>query len=815
MLITHNLKAAWRNILKYKVQNTISVLCLSVGVILFGITLYCTNIIWQNDKHIYDANRIKCSIYQNKEFKEFFTYNELGEISKLPSVKSLIYRSCTFYPRVDSIDFQNGKFAVYTRDVHTRTDEEYPDEEIIPFPCSYNLIPTIEVSPEWLADNNFYSAITGKKIGTLKRGMVILDKLLSERLFGKDVNPTGRKIEVLEGEPIINDVVYSTTYMGERGRMYVVADNTERNSQNSIINDYIEYIIKDGCTQEDLKKDLSQLFPDSEIKSHALSERQGWNFMFSISIMIFLGISVLVIGMSGYLKMQLQLFLLRSREMTLRRCNGAKPFELFMLLCTEVFIIFCIVAIISILLSIGISECVMPIIRKYGLSNSMDICPQVIYNTEILVISITFICAIVIAWCIVRKILKSPLYYSVGHGYSQNSLWNGTMQTTQYLVTVILFSIMTWLLFFFNAKTSQRYRVDPEHFKNIADIRATEFHDDVIKLPSVEKVALRGIYKREVKKRLDKVNQTLIPSLKSYNDSTNLYHWAVTDPEYFAIFKKQIVEKQTHNGDRAMDIPVFTCLENVDSIKNILSLRYKTSNELHVLPNGNQYALIGFTSSSDFRYGVGYMERFYIIRDRDKYVNETKFGERYLPLKQYVMPKNNDIEKFKSEYKALWHKNNPKAPNDVEIPILTVYETEFPEVLFTKYLSELICILASICIICIILTVYSSISLETRGKQKEVAIRKVNGAKTGDIVMLFGRYYIVTLGIAFGIALLIYIAAYNITLYKDHDTTEEIMLELAAFLVSMVIISLVTLLTVWQKIYKISHINPALLIKKE
>ena len=35
------------------------------------------------------------------------------------------------------------------------------------------------------------------------------------------------------------------------------------------------------------------------------------------------------------------------------------------------------------------------------------------------------------------------------------------------------------------------------------------------------------------------------------------------------------------------------------------------------------------------------------------------------------------------------------------------------------------------------------------------------------------------------------------------------------YLVSIATITLVTLLTVWQKIYKISHINPALLIKKE
>ena len=35
--LLHNLKTAWRNLLKYKVQNIISIACLAVGVVCFAV----------------------------------------------------------------------------------------------------------------------------------------------------------------------------------------------------------------------------------------------------------------------------------------------------------------------------------------------------------------------------------------------------------------------------------------------------------------------------------------------------------------------------------------------------------------------------------------------------------------------------------------------------------------------------------------------------------------------------------------------------------------------------------------------------------
>ena len=122
-----------------------------------------------------------------------------------------------------------------------------------------------------------------------------------------------------------------------------------------------------------------------------------------------------------------------------------------------------------------------------------------------------------------------------------------------------------------------------------------------------------------------------------------------------------------------------------------------------------------------------------------------------------------------------------------------------------------------ISLLCIIITVYSSIALETRGRQKEVAIRKVNGAKTWDIVKMFSRYYVKTLSISFciGLFLPVLVCIAIISATSTNETLEIISVFGGLYCLAILVIALVTLLTVWQKIYKISHINPALLIKKE
>lgn len=801
MLITHNLKAAWRNILKHKVQNTISVLCLSVGVLLFGITLHFTNNIWENrGKHLFQSDRVYCRFYQDNAFNVLSSIGvneglkEIERINQLPSVEKLIYISDYFLTDTNIHDsLGNG-----------RSGE-----------MQYKI-----VSPDWLADNNYRSIANDKKIGVLKPGTIVYN---SPRRDLEDSNWIGATISCFGKKHKITDVVYSTTSFDECTKFYIVADKNATYYNFSTYDLYC--IVKKGHTKEQFISELKNLYPDKRIKWNPDYVEDKAMVVIAIICLMLLGSSVLIIGMSGYLKMQLQLFLLRSREMALRRCNGAKPFQLFMLLCYELLIVFGFTAVISILFSIALADHSIPLMQKLGAR--LMIYPQLIYDTELYIVIATLLCAIGIAWIVVRKTLKSPLSQTVGRSFTQRTLWNGAMQVVQYLVTIILFfAIILTFTCMSEAIGQYKKNIDPDYFKSVlcvslpltTDSIRNEIDKEAKKLPSIEKKAFYRFIHASILIKEDSISNSI---KHVQDDSTHYFYGYVIDTEYLSMFKHEITEK-IDSGEGIHTVPVFASKEEADSIKHLLSLKYSTSDEETLLPDGNKYVRIGYTDDTSKRIGVYHNTHFYIIKDVDKYSangENVKAEVDDSDRRMYVIPKNNDVNLFSKEYDALCHKHLPNLPSDFHYPANSVYDLDFIDDQIIRFVGELISILTAISILCIILTVYSSISLETRGKQKEVAIRKVNGAKTRDIVMLFSRYYIVTLCTAYVLSLLIGVAlifVICITANGLHGwTSEETRVCITCYLESIATITLVTLLTVWQKIYKISHINPALLIKKE
>ena len=798
MLITHNLKAAWRNILKHKVQNTISVLCLSVGVLLFGITLYFTNVLWEKQgKQLFQSDRVFCKFYKDNAFYPIGVnegLKEIERINQLPSVEKLIYIS--HYYQTDT-------------NIHDSLGNGRSGE------TQYKI-----VSPDWLADNNFRSIANDKKIGVLKPGTIVYN---SPRRNLKNSNWIGATISCYGKKHKITDVVYSTTSFDECTQFYIVA-----NKNAPFYNNFLTYecncIIKKGHTKEQFISELNKLYPDYKIKWNQDYEVERTMMIIAIICLMLLGSSVLIIGMSGYLKMQLQLFLLRTREMALRRCNGAKPFQLFMLLCYELLIVFGFTAVISILFSIALADYAIPLMQKLGAR--LMIYPQFIYDTELYIVIATLLCAIGIAWIVVHKTLKSPLSQTVGRSFTQRTLWNGAMQVVQYLVTIILFfAIILTFTCMSEAIGQYKKNIDPDYFKSVLCVNLPistdswkKLNKEAIELPSIEKKAFYRFIHASILIKEDSISNSI---KHVQEDSTRYFYGYVIDTEYLSMFKHEITEKMD-SGEGIHTVPVFASKEEADSIKHLLSLKYSTSDEETQLPDGNKYVRIGYTDDTSKRIGVYHNTHFYIIKDVDKYSSNgenVKAKVNDCDIRMYVIPKNNDVDLFKKEYDALWHKHWPDAPSDFHYPINSVYDLDFKDDQIIRFIGELISILTAISILCIILTVYSSISLETRGKQKEVAIRKVNGAKTRDIVMLFSRYYIVTLCTAYVLSLLIGVALIFviwITANGLHGwTSEETRVCITCYLESIATITLVTLLTVWQKIYKISHINPALLIKKE
>ena len=120
-------------------------------------------------------------------------------------------------------------------------------------------------------------------------------------------------------------------------------------------------------------------------------------------------------------------------------------------------------------------------------------------------------------------------------------------------------------------------------------------------------------------------------------------------------------------------------------------------------------------------------------------------------------------------------------------------------------------IMAFVSILVVVLSIYSAISMDTVSRQKEVAIRKINGATPKVIAWMFGRTYIITYLIVFILLYLIARSMLIVIMGYKYDFVYHWDWPLYLFLGMALLIFLVTAFKIWQ----IMHVNPATIIKKE
>ena len=108
--------------------------------------------------------------------------------------------------------------------------------------------------------------------------------------------------------------------------------------------------------------------------------------------------------------------------------------------------------------------------------------------------------------------------------------------------------------------------------------------------------------------------------------------------------------------------------------------------------------------------------------------------------------------------------------------------------------------------------IWSTIALDTRSRQKEVALRKIHGAKRKDIALLFGRLYLWLIGVASVITVPVGIL-FNQFL-KDFGNQASIS-PVMPLALSISITSIVILLVVSLHISRVMKQKPAEIIAKE
>ena len=167
-------------------------------------------------------------------------------------------------------------------------------------------------------------------------------------------------------------------------------------------------------------------------------------------------------------------------------------------------------------------------------------------------------------------------------------------------------------------------------------------------------------------------------------------------------------------------------------------------------------------------------------------------------------------------HKGLWKTCKEKLElmkSDFRTFTITNDEEEYNN--YLKSEKNLIKLLSFVSVVCVLICVFgfvSLVSLTCEERRKSIAIRKINGATTGNILAIFAKEYFLLLliGAIFAFSAGYFIMQRWLEHYVNHtDITAWVYLSIL-FVLALVIVFCVG----WQ-VYKASVINPAEVVKGE
>ena len=831
-LLANSFATSWRNLLKYKVQNIISIACLAVGVVCFAITVH---IMFNFTRNLYyssiDQGRPVFTIYEmsEEEFKNTAKHDANGADRQLPMVNI----TKAFIDRLYSMKLPAMK-EVHGIVLIMRSDFEFDDNT--PQPKTY-LATFAQCSPRRYHYLGYRSAITGERIPELNEGDVIITDDLRDKVFGKGVDPRGFRIltEIDGSQRTIRDVVNISERMEDfyNDAIIYCQKNCIAERQFNHINS-LQIELAEGYTAQQLREQLAGALPEYYVALQWNAwdwTDEGLFYLTIIGVGLLLGSSVLLIGAVGFLKMQLQLFSLRAREMALRRTMGAKPRHLFMLLVTEMAIMFAFTAIATLLVTVQLSRYALSMIQRLNDGILFDV--GVIVETGMWICLATLLCSLVVAFISLYRQLHSPVGMRVGRSGHPRTKGQSVMLGTQFAISMMLTFAVLGAFYALNVIAEQEYG---SHTENKTPYRKTlmarmtsvdhlvpDFANKIAQNKDVEHIS-KCIYAC-CESEGPEVDEGLITHTRKYmnTDGTirvHAYSFLTSDEELFDLLDIEISEDKPKDENQQKHVSaIYVRTEEVERLREKWNLHISSDVQTRRLYKDRSYTLIGYAPALiGYRPGSHSTPSFWLVDSDVAWLDLTNAKElrAYSPEANYlIFPKDGKYGKVEDALTEMWREAQPGNMN--EVPVDNLYEEWFKGIRMLELMRELCFLLVIVSILCIVASVYSAISLESRGRQKEVALRKIHGAHSWDIMRLFGRYYLRLLlisGIIVGILSIAFIIIFA-TFALDGIESKDWMMILFYLFLSILLVVAVTLLTISHKIWKVSKIHPAEVVKKE
>lgn len=727
-MLLHNLKVALRNILKYKVQTLGSILSLAIGMVtLATVHSFLQNFRMASINHepYYDrVYNLRFDSIQKRQSENSICIN--GDIVR--AVKANGGPRCIEQGPYAPNGMLTGGWAEFTLSGKTRRKMQL---DAVPLDRNY---------PNFVG---IRSAITGEKIKVLGPHDAIINEKQAKQIFG-DKNPVGASIRLsksygnyqLRLVDVYQDLSLTELDMSSSALFYSPCELEDMDSdQFNAGNLYV--VLKEGCTPQQLKAEVNgRLKPlGLKVKTEKLKDRLSKEYSsvaIARSITYLIGSLILLAAIIGFLRMQTQLFWMRRREISLRITNGATRLQLFSMFATEVLVIVLVAYLVAVLMGSWICD-YLARPQFAEITSELGTISHLYLYSLVIGLVVMMLCLAII-WIVLSRICKRTQALESGMRRSHNHWFRNTMLGVQVMISMFFLGVTFCLLCWVGKMADFNHIPDDEraykqslYMQTNAAENGQRLRDKLIHLPQVERWIPYSWGFWQVNELAE--NEEFCKAAwqgdpyTSYRNVTDYCFRITSDTSYLDFFKIKVNWKPKANRKKCI-------LVNEEL--------YKQMRQHHVAPNDiltvdemDSYQIAGTFQSIPYQGSMKYdIYSFIVIDPKEAY-----------DAKHYILvAKPGEYKEMQIAVDRIIQKLEPAV---VKPMLSNLRDYMVIEMSALEILQNIAWILAIVSLAICLISIFSTVMLDTQTRKKEVAIRKVNGALTKDIAKLFGRTYLV------------------------------------------------------------------------
>lgn len=796
-MLLHNLKVALRNILKYKVQTLGSILSLAIGMVtLATVHSFLQNFRMASINHepYYDrVYNLRFDSIQKRQSDHSIRIN--GDIVR--AVKANGGPRCIEQGPYAPNGMLTGGWAEFT--LNGKTKRKMP----------LDAVPLDRHYPNFVG---IRSAITGEKIKVLGPHDAIINEKQAKQIFG-DKNPVGASIRLTKNYgnyqlrlvDVYQDLSLTELDMSSSALFYSPCELEDMDSdQFNAGNLYV--VLKEGCTPQQLKAEVNgRLKPlGLKVKTEKLKDRLSEEYStvaIARSITYLIGSLILLAAIIGFLRMQTQLFWMRRREISLRITNGATRLQLFSMFATEVVMIVLVAYFVAVLMGSWICDYLARPQFAEITSELGTISHLYLYSLAIGLVVMMLCLAII--WIVLSRICKRTQALESGMRRSHNHWFRNTMLGVQVMISMFFLGVTFCLLCWVGKMADFNHIPDDEraykqslYLQTNAAEYVQRLRDKLIHLPQVERWIPYswGVWQVNELAENEEFSKAAWQGdpYASYNNVTNYKIRTSADTSYLDFFKIKVNWKPKANRKKCI-------LVNEEL--------YKYMRQYHVAPNDiltidemDSYQIAGTFQSIPYQGSFKIDIYSFIVIDPKEAYGATHY---------ILVAKPGEYKEMQVAVDRMIQKLEPAVVKPMSSNLRDYMAREM---FALEILQNIAWILAIVSLAICLISIFSTVMLDTQTRKKEVAIRKVNGALTRDITKLFGRTYLVITLIAMVFAV-VAMLLFHIVLSKMFDMV-EINPVFPIILSIVIVIGFIAAIIACQ-VRKIMKVDPSEILAKE